>query len=151
MEIVCTQTMSDHLLSNAVYLLIPLVLCSMGEAGIVFAVPALICSIIFGLGSRFVTTLRIQGNQLEVDYVKVFRRCTAHFNIADTVLEIRRYDELRHNGKWPTGPIYKYDWLHIIEHGKDKFYVDSRKGFPSSQFMILLQAFADAKARSGKN
>lgn len=130
MEIVCTATMDKHLLSNAVYLLIPIVLCGIGEVGIIFAVPALICSIIFGLGSRFVTTLRIQGNQLEVDYVKVFRQRTAYFNIANTVLEIRRYDELRHNGKWPTGPIYKYDWLHIIEHGKDKFYVDSERDSP---------------------
>lgn len=147
MEIVCTQTMGNHLFSNSIYLLIPLVLCGMGEAGIVFAVPALICSIIFGLGSRFATTLRIQGNQLEVDYVKAFRRCTAHFNIVDTILEIRRYDELHHNGRWPIGPIYKYDWLHINEQDKDKFYVDSRKGFSTPQFMTLLQAFADAKAR----
>lgn len=139
--------MNRHLLSNAVYLLIPLTLCGMGEAGIFFAVPALFCAVFFGMGRRFVRTLRIQEDQLVIDYVKSFRRRTAYFNIADTVLEIRRYDELRSSGRWPTGPIYQYDWLHIIERGKDKFYVDGRKGFSSEQFMTLLQAFAAAKAQ----
>ncbi|RFS26907.1 hypothetical protein DVR12_03735 [Chitinophaga silvatica] len=143
MEIINSHKITDRWMFYGIGLFIPAILSIIGG----LFISTLICVIIFFcLGCpRFVTALRINGNQLEVEYVKFFLRRKVSYNIQDTVLEIRRYKDYPVKVILP-GPTVISDWLHIIVNGEEVMNVDGRKGFTTTQFMSLLEAFSKAKA-----
>ncbi|WP_212002959.1 hypothetical protein [Chitinophaga sp. HK235] len=145
MEIVSTHTLSDHLLSKAIYLMIPLGLCMTGE-GVMMGVPLLLVMVLYRLNQRFTTALRIHDDHIEVRYFRFFRYRQVRFNIADTVLEIHRYDDVpvRDYSGLMRGRCYY--WLHILQRGEIRYHVDSRKGFGKDALMQFLNAFAAARA-----
>lgn len=138
-------------LTSWILLLVPPVVVSVfsifDNAGDDFIFPVLILTVvcILFVVSRFTTALSIEGDRLKVDYVQYFRRRQRYFDIAGTVVEVRKYDGFLGKSMRKGPPHY---WLQIMQQGELKWHLDTRRGFQLEGMIRFVQALASARPGS---
>ncbi|MBC9914387.1 hypothetical protein [Chitinophaga varians] len=134
-----------------ILLLVPPVVVSVfsifDNAGDDFLFPVLILTgvCILFVFSRFTTVLSVEGDRIKVIYVQYFRRRQRYFDIAGTVVEVRKYDGMMGKNMRESPPHY---WLQIVQQGDLKWHLDSRRGFLLEEMLRFVQVFATARSGS---
>ncbi|RBL92054.1 hypothetical protein [Chitinophaga flava] len=144
MEIVSTQKQRGRLLYYAALgpFLLAGFLINEKVVQIIFVLLFLFLAFLIAMDCDTIA-LRLRGDQIEVDYIRFFRRRRVCFNIADTVLEVRQHQEATTYKSFREGR--RYFVLHILQQGKTRYYADGRDGFEPEAFMQFLNAFAAAR------
>jgi len=136
MEIKSTRSYYAYLWDNERYYYMfsmPHVLVAMG----ILIIPFLIYFIRAKCTLTFTNTLRIENNELIVNYMKWFRNWEIAFPLADTILELRQYhDDVR----FPP-----YDQMAIRYQKKIRYTVDAREGFPGDTLLTFMGGFTRAQ------
>jgi hypothetical protein len=144
MEIKTQNTYPIYLLEHAGYaLFLPFLFFFIDTDMLLFAILIFLGILLYKLRGKFTKSLCINGPLLEVAYVKYFRKKNVHFKIADTVLILRKYDDLEMHGKH-----FRQISVHIldvVENKKVKHQLNIEDGYSMDTIMAFLHAFSDAK------
>ena len=128
-------------------LLLPVFLFITDADAAIFVAPIILFIIWWKLKARLTQSLHIDETQLEITYRKYFREKTIHFAIADTILILRKYDDLELRGK--RSRLITIHKLDIVVNNKVNYQLSTNEGFSEETLIKFIYAFSDAKTLPG--
>lgn len=84
----------------------------------------------------FTNSMKIDGDQLIINYMKFFMTREKSFPIAGTILELRNYHD---DARFPS-----YYQLAVVINQKTKYMIDSREGFTKETLLSFMSVFSGA-------
>ena len=121
------------------------------DAGIIYTLLLIIFSallVLFRLYETFTTVVRIHNDQLEIEYILLFKKKLICIPLAAATLSLK--------GKRADGPIgdnssrrsYKNVYsLHIYEKGKKRHRISEDEGYSKADFVAFIYEFSVATQR----
>jgi hypothetical protein len=84
----------------------------------------------------FTNSMKIDGGQLTINYMKFFMTREKSFPIAGTILKLHNYHD---DARFPS-----YYQLTVVINKKTKYVIDSREGFTKETLLSFMSAFSGA-------
>lgn len=116
-----------------------------GDAWILLIVLFLIILLV-RIRRTYTRSLRIDGPQLEVIYIKYFIRQTRQFKIADTILVLRDFYDIEMRSKYSSHQIW-FSRIEIIENNKVKHIFTTKDGYEKETILTFFDTFTKEKNR----
>ncbi|SFO02204.1 hypothetical protein SAMN05428949_4160 [Chitinophaga sp. YR627] len=92
----------------------------------------------------YTRSLRIDGPQLEVTYIKYFIRQTRRFTMTDTIMVLRDFYDIEMKSKYTSHQIW-FSRIEIIENNKVKQIFSTKDGYEKETILAFFDTFTKEK------
>lgn len=116
-----------------------------GDAWILL-IPIFLVIIAIRIRRSFTQSLRIDGAQLEITYMKYFFKHIRRFKMADTILVLRDFYDLEMEGRYLSRKSW-FSRIEIIENNKVKYIFSTKEGYTKETILAFFDVFTKEKNR----
>jgi hypothetical protein len=94
----------------------------------------------------YTSSLRIDGPQLEVRYIRYFIKQTRRFKMADTILVLRDFYDVEIESRYSSRQTW-FSRIEIIENNKVKHIFSTKEGYSKETILAFFDTFTKEKSR----